>query len=52
MQYKKLTPKQRNIKRWREKRNHLVCQLIEKEGLPSYAARAKANKSMRSKFPK
>lgn len=28
MNFKKLTSEQREIKRWREKRNHLVCELL------------------------
>ncbi len=50
MQYQKLTTSQRSIKRWRSKRNSLVCRLMRKDSsLTSYEALRMANQLMNQK---
>lgn len=50
MQYKKLTPEQRRIKRWRAARNRLVSKLLdENPQMLRHEALAEANRIMRGK---
>jgi len=52
MQYHKLTPSQRNIKRWRARRNHLVAELLAKDKMLMRAEALRiANKMMRAPSP-
>ena len=48
MQYKKLTPEQRRIKRWRARRNALVSRLLSEDPkLLRHEALSLANRMMR-----
>jgi hypothetical protein len=52
MQFQKLSREQRSLKRWRLKRNHLVCQLMDKDKHLSGAEALKiANRKM-GRMPK
>ena len=49
MQFQKLTFEQRSIKRWRERRNHLVCKIMDEQGVPSYVALQMAKNQLKTK---
>lgn len=48
MQYQKLTAEQKRVRKWRMKRNKLVCQLMDKDKtITSADALRQASKMMR-----
>lgn len=50
MQWKKLTAAQRKLKGWRERRNHLVCKLLDANPqMLRHEALKQANRMMRGK---
>jgi hypothetical protein len=50
MQFKKLTPEQRRIKRWRERRNRLVSEILAGDKrITREEALRQANEMMRKK---
>jgi hypothetical protein len=52
MQFLRLTPSQKKLKRWREKRNHLVCQLLEKDRTLLRSEALRRANAMMGKSPK